>query len=90
MIKIYHYDEENFKLIFRLYTKEGIKTISKILAKINDNIYLDWEYILEELDERDPIIGKRLTIELIKTPFKNYILISPYSKKLEICALIPV
>jgi len=90
MLKIYQYDEENFKIVFRLDREESIKIVSKILSKIDDNIYVDWQYILEEINEKNSIIGKKISIELIKTQKKNFLLISPLLKEVEILAVIPV
>ncbi len=87
MLKIYHYDDENFHIIFRVYDKEGIKTISKILTKMDDSIYLDWEYLFEEINDKDPIIGKKLEVKLHYLPSgKKAITVSPLKSSLEVLA----
>ncbi|HIE58767.1 MAG TPA: hypothetical protein EYH43_06110 [Persephonella sp.] len=90
MLKIYHYDEENFHIVFRIEAEEGIKIISKILARIKDDFYIDWLYTLEELNDRNPILFKKIDIKKISSGAKSYILITPDSKEIEILALIPV
>ncbi len=90
MLKIYHYDEENFHIVFRVEAEEGIKIISKILSHIKDDFYIDWLYTLEELNERNPILFKKIDIKKVSNGNRNYILITPDSKEIEILALIPV
>ncbi|EDP73007.1 hypothetical protein [Hydrogenivirga sp. 128-5-R1-1] len=90
MLKIYHYDEEKFHLIFRIEGEEGINIISKILSNIKDSFYIDWQYILEEINEKNCIINKKIEIKLHSAGLKKFLLISPLSKDVEILAVVPV
>ena len=90
MLKIYHYDEEKFHLIFRVEGEEGISIISKILSNIKDSFYVDWQYILEEINEKNCIINKRIEIKLYRAGMKKFLLISPIAKDVEILAVVPV
>ncbi|WP_457642429.1 hypothetical protein [Persephonella sp.] len=90
MVKIYSYDENEASIVMELGSNEGIKLASSILSKINEDLYVDWEYVLEEINEKveDGIARKKIHISVIPRKDKDSIVIVSLQQA-DVLAIIP-
>ncbi|NPA13381.1 MAG: hypothetical protein GXO45_05295 [Aquificae bacterium] len=68
---IIHSFEDNF-ISIEIPSSTSISLASSILSKLKEDIYIDWLFILEELDETvGGIDGKRINIHITKDPYRD-------------------
>ncbi|WP_456401145.1 hypothetical protein [Persephonella sp.] len=90
MVKIYSYDELESSIVFELGSREGIKLASSILSKLNEGLFVDWEYVLEEINEKvnGGIAKKKIQISVIPRKEKESVVIVSLKHE-EVMAIIP-
>ncbi len=90
MLKIYSYDETESSIVIEVGSREGIRLASSILSKINEDLFVDWEYVLEEINDRvsGGIADKRIQISVIPRKERDSLVIVSVQHE-EVMAIIP-
>ncbi len=82
MVKIYNYSDEFNTITVEITKLSDIDTLSKLLNRLFDDVFIDWIFLFEELNERisNGIIYKKLKIS--KKGSKNkYIIVSVHNEE---------
>ncbi len=86
---IIHYLDDNL-ITFELKSLSAIPLASNVLSKLKEDLYVDWAFILEELNEtvEEGIKGKKINVlEMRDTSKEKIVIISV--EEYDLVAIIP-
>ncbi|WP_457639555.1 hypothetical protein [Persephonella sp.] len=86
---IIHSIDDNF-ISIELPSSSCINLASTVLSKIKEDVYVDWTFILEELNEtvQEGISGKRINIHIMKDSNRDSLVIVSV-EEYDLVAVIP-
>ena len=86
---IIHYLDDNL-ITFELESLSAIPLASNVLSKLKEDLYVDWAFILEELNEtvEEGIKGKKINVlEMRDTSKEKIVIISV--EEYDLVAIVP-
>ncbi len=81
MLRIYSFNKNEKTITFSVSSYEDFSLADSVLSEIFSNIYVDWIYILEELNDVDSILNKKLTLTVKENKKSKIVVLSVQSSK---------
>ncbi len=81
MLRIYSFNKNEKTITFSVSSYEDFSLADSVLSEIFSNIYVDWIYILEELNDIDSILNKKLTLTVKENKKSKIVVLSVQSSK---------
>ncbi len=81
MLRIYRYDKKNKSLLFSISEKEDIYLANSIFSELFSDVYVDWIYILEELNEKKDIRNKKISLLILERDKNHHFVVMSVLKE---------
>ncbi len=81
MLRIHSFDKDSKSLVFSVSSYLDFDLVNTLFSEIFSNIYIDWIYVLEELNEKNSIINKKLSVRIKEIGKENIVFISIFEEK---------
>ncbi|NPA53007.1 MAG: hypothetical protein GXO22_08940 [Aquificae bacterium] len=82
MVIIHNYSEEKSYITLEISKISDVHTLSELLDRLFDNVFVDWIFLFEELDDKTKggILNKKIKILKRKVKNGSYIVVSVHNE----------
>ncbi len=84
MVIIHNYNEEKAYITLEISKVSDVNMLSGLLDRLFDNVFVDWVFLFEELNEKtkDGILNKKIKISKRYTKDKSYIVVAVHNENI--------